>query len=437
MGWLFPIEPYSLATSEIESFTSFVIRLASKHVVSPGVLIRLCAERTGHLPPDAQAGCTPTKPGELVRPNETNQRLVEIISACTGRSASELTTLTFLPLIKAVDRSPSAYAQDIRWCPECLAQQFSTNAECYLKLGWHLSGSTHCAVHRLPLQDRCAICQSGQNTWKARGDLYCCTNCGAALSIPTDGAHPINSWQFDSPDLVELVDLLSKLNGASLPRQAPRECLERLFNQAWLNEDEQHFWRMIPRDECLAYLYCNKRISLTTARRLAYRLGLRLVDLLGGDITRTNRQLSQGWNSNLPAKLQPNPRVRIQNPEQVRASLESALAESEEKSPSLRSLAEAVGVSTGGLWYRFPEHCAQIVGAYKQRLDDEITHKRQLALDEIRTIRREVLNGTRQPEGKKAILREVMRRTGLAKHLVRHAIGQVYNDFSPIQDPKG
>lgn len=424
MAWLFPTAPYGLGTSDIESLGSYLLRLSIIHATAPLVLLRLCLRQARLTAPPAW----PLSPSLAVRPNSTTHVMARSIAEASGIPQADIGALTFLPLLHALDRSPETYSKEQRWCPECLAQQFADTGACYMKLSWHLKHYTHCEKHYLPLQDQCPACKAYQNTWKLRQNLYTCHHCGSPLGQIPENLETVEPWRFQHQDLVTMISYLARNRGTPLPEQGPRKFLQAVFDRAWRNDDEETVWARIPRDECLAYLYCAKPITLQTARRISHRLGVDLIDLLAGEATSTPRHIAQTWNLPLPTGLQRQQRRRLTNHAWLRKRLQDIVNAASSPSPSLKSIADDLHISTGGLWYHFPELCSIIVDRYKASMSAVRKNKYAQAETEINRLLREIKINQQPSLSKKEALRMLRESTGLPKHLLRNLIKNAFDN---------
>jgi len=91
---LYNLEPVGIGTTEVESFTGYISRLAQEHLVSPIILIKNSVSRLDQLPQVLSQNSLPaTAATNLNGFGETCERLVEILRKATFREDLYYTTL--------------------------------------------------------------------------------------------------------------------------------------------------------------------------------------------------------------------------------------------------------------------------------------------------------------------------------------------------------
>jgi hypothetical protein len=234
------------------------------------------------------------------------------------------------------------------------------------------------------------------------------------------------SWLFDQHDLIQLTEYIAR--GGSFCTDGPRISLNDTFNAAWDRSEEKIFYKKIPRDELLAYIHCNKPITLTTARRLALRTGISLVDFLCGVSKSTTRELDPNWSERLPLALQPKKRRRLPNKSATLKHLQAAVQRNDRL--SLSQVSKEIGVSTGGLFYIAPNLCNLLVQRHRELLQKEKEKKvesaRKLIADSIKTYE---CNFNTLP-GKKTLLKILYPSSGIPKHILRDNIEQAISQLA-------
>lgn len=430
MPRLFPVEPRALGTADVEGLSSYITRLATDHAISTTKLMEFVSAMGAETGASCPLGARTVQIPNLVRPNQTTEQLVNLLSVAAGLDRELLESTTFLALTASLDRGMGEFSADFRWCPGCMAESIAAGTPGYFKLQWHLRDIGHCATHRLLLVDRCPHCGNHQrSTYRSRDCAYCVV-CSGALGIISERPTRIASWDHDSSDLLSLVAQISAAPGLRFPEQGVRKALRHLFEEAWDAEEEERFWAMIPRDECLAYTTedCSRPMTLQSARRISYRLDMPLVDMLAGLTKGPTRTFDTGWNRDLPAPLRPNPRRRFPNRKLLLVRLQEFLQSDQTPPPSLRAVARALGVSVGGMRYHFPDQSQRIVEQYQAWRLAERQRKNLSAraaalsywVEQLRT-------PSDSAYSRKRALRELRASTGLPKELLRREISRVFD----------
>jgi hypothetical protein len=238
----------------------------------------------------------------------------------------------------------------------------------------------------------------------------------------------------EAPDLILLTKFISDGNSHALKTDGPRKALHEAFDYAWNRNEELEYFKKLPRDECLAYLHCNKPITLTTARRLAFRTGVPLVDLLCGSSIESTREIDANWRDELPDSLRPQKRKPYINVERVQEKIKQVLKDPQR--PSLREFSQQVGISTGGLAYYFYAQCTLISKRYKQRLAEEKNQKNEAAAHAVHSAILQWKKERIDAPSHKGLLKLLFPSSGLPKHVLRAEISRSLDSKSKSRRPE-
>lgn len=173
---LFPIGLEGAGTAEVESFASYVHRLAYEHGVYVGELVRYAV---GTQPKSCKAVFFYRKPQELVRPSLTTRALVEAFEFSTSVPSLTRGILWFLE--NPLSLSSEEVCDGFRWCTHCFVEMNELGIPPYFKLMWHMSSLSNCPIHGNCLVGVCPACGMGQETYRKFFPLDCCQHCGASL----------------------------------------------------------------------------------------------------------------------------------------------------------------------------------------------------------------------------------------------------------------
>jgi hypothetical protein len=424
-SYLFSLPLRGVGTADVESLSSYMCRMSAAHAASVRDIIeysflwlRQCSAQDVEMPFLTHS---PESLAYYVRPNATTARLVEALGHATLRT--ELHCGTFLALSSALGRCMGTFDQSMRWCPACIEEFLQARDEGYFKLQWLLCDVEHCAVHGVELVDRCPHCERHQNGCARRTRCTHCVYCDQPLSGGVRAAAGPGSWSVESADLLELVEEIASDVTLHYPAEGPRVVLSELFDRAWKREDELRLWKVIPRDECLSIVDGTTPVSLRTARRLSYRLGVRLIDLLAGTLAPTTAVLDISWTEKLPRAMRPKRRRARRDRARLRAALEDALRDGHSGKPiALRTVATKLGVSSGCLNYHFPETSRQLLKLHAAWRQAERARK----MIEARAAVLEYLvsHDSDREISRKGMLRALRARTKLPKDVLRLEIAK-------------
>lgn len=415
-----------MCSSEVESFPSYLHRIAYIHGVYVGELLRYSyayAMRNNIIHHDCSLPNYITVP-ELIRPNKVTTMLLDLFHQLTDQ---DMERGVFWVLNNCLGRSAGEIVEGFRWCPECFSEILNMGDEAYFKLIWHLTAINACPIHRTPLITECEFCGCTQISYIKNRAIGFCQDCGKSLSKRKKKLRPINiisSWEDIGLDIVELFKDIASLQPNSLPTDGIHKSIEDIFDYYWKVNREDEFYNSLSRDELLAIVYKQTPVSLKSARRIAYRLGIALCALLSGDAAKTSNMLDHEQFCTLPpgyleaSKKTKKDHVFILN--RIKVELKNS-----KTPPSLKRLAKQVCVSIGYLEYRHPVLVANVVDRYQAYCEEMMLkklHKAQSsALDFFLS---EKYNS--QTKSRKQAYRVLRAETGLPKHILKRAIHTAY-----------
>lgn len=428
MPYLLPLPLRGVGTPDVEAFGTYIHRLAIVHGVTTGKLLDHVLKWYAADHPEALNGLAGLQSTPdlcaYIRPNQATQQLVRILTHATGQK--ELRSGTFLALIDALDRSVGVFSARTRWCPSCMLEFEVVHDPGYLKLVWQLQAVTHCPTHGVLLRDKCTECGAHQSSFGKRNNCWTCCKCGEPLWRGVGSEEKSASWKTDGSDLIELVQLIANDPELTFPADGVRNALSAIFDKVWAQEQEGSFWELIPRDECINITTGHLPVSLTTARRLAFRLGIHLTDLLAGTVAMSPAVLDHAWTKVLPEEMRPRKRLRTHNKDKVREKLRGHLRRDEISSEplSLEVTARLADVSVGYLHYHFPTLARRVIERRREWIEKQQQMKRlktRAAVLEFFTSEKYSL----ERKSRKNALRVLRAETYLPKNLLRQEIATV------------
>jgi hypothetical protein len=422
-SFFFPVALQGLGTPDVESMSSYICRLSAAHRAPIGVLLRCGYEQ--HFSTSTTGEGVPNlarNPGSLaqyVRPNEMTSSVLEMLTATTGQK--DLRSGTFMCLDKALDRCMKTFQQSNRWCPRCFRDFADRGTEAYLKLAWSVATTTHCALHGDELEDKCRKCGSDQDGFGVRRSCSICVHCGSSLAKGSNSSHAPGAWQVDGADLDCLMIQIASNPDLSFSAGGVTRALEQVLDKAWREDSATELWKLVPRDELLAITCGVTPVTLAKVRRLSFRLGVRVTDLLSGSIKQTSAVLDPSWTEVLPKPIRPKRRLPRHDLRRLRASLDEALRDCRGTTPScLTQIARNLGVTGGCIRYHFPIHANGILRLYSAWRQRDTKQKREQAKQAVA----KYLNAVAPPLSisAKGALRDLRKRTSLPKDVLRQEI---------------
>ena len=180
---LYSLKPIGLEMPFIESLSSYLLRLATEHCVTPKKLImgEIAPLIMGNqyapemLSKNASTlfGNSDAKPA-INGMRDMRRSLVDALEQLTLRQDLRyLSCLTYQGVIK--DRS--LFRQNKAWCPECFEEWQQENKPIYEPLLWSFKDVNYCPNHNCQLSDRCLGCDSLQKAIANHSRLGYCDRC--------------------------------------------------------------------------------------------------------------------------------------------------------------------------------------------------------------------------------------------------------------------
>jgi hypothetical protein len=337
---LFRLEPKGLGTAGRESLSSFTMRLAHEHSVSPTCLASLVRYGIGSV----AGGCA----GDWNQPRISGASVsarVWTAALATLTGHGQLRALTMLSLGTAIS-SVGLMASRRRWCPECLASSHTSYLP-YGRLIWELAVVEACPEHKLVLADRCS-CGIALRKGRRIAQLpHICGGCGLSLSGTTVRTVATSS-QCRSARLVAALLAHPMFDRGGWPK--PYDGTGKFLRSAsglHFNGEPAKLARALGLSKGAFHGWCSAahRPAFSTLVKLADLLGSTLSDVLDGDASGTHPPTGR-----LPPAR---PTGRSLSPSERHRRIAERLKALGRKSPplSLSAASRIIGVS-GRLLYK-------------------------------------------------------------------------------------
>ena len=212
---LYSLPPKGIGTAQVESLTSYVMRLADAHAVSPGTLIR--QEIFPSLPTSPKrVSCAALHSLNGLGPYF--MQWVATLQELTSRN--DLHALTLLPW-RSILAADGILRRHRTWCPRCYEERRSQDGGVYDSLLWALTSVTACPVHEILLEERCPCCKKRPLPLSARGLAGVCNHCGAWLGTNASGPLPAEKER-DLDSRVQVAREVGILLSLNTPQNRPQ-----------------------------------------------------------------------------------------------------------------------------------------------------------------------------------------------------------------------
>jgi hypothetical protein len=368
---LYPLQPLGLGTPLIESFTSYITRLAAIHQVPTGVLLAqelapFISRYKGRNPKSLsniffhiffnQTGAWNGTGAMAVEPLDVLQKLTNQPS------------LRFLTLIswEKVLPTRNLLRKYNAWCPLCYTEWSQAGIPIHEPLLWSISTITIFPKHQQVLIHKCPNCHKNVYplAWNSRAG-FCC-QChywlGHSCSIEdvntlvnqdrewqAFAVHEVGKLLAYAPFLIELPQKETVANSIDL-------CIQKAtLGNAKAFASTMYLSSTVPRDWRTGHSLPQLNLLL----RVCYRLSISLIDIYLGKVTIDDPIVFK----DLPNSQQQRKTNRTFNPTKVREFLE--IQKDSEPPLSLREVAARIGYDPSDLYRHFPDLCRQISARYK------------------------------------------------------------------------
>jgi transcriptional regulator with XRE-family HTH domain len=355
---LYALTPCGLGTPYVESFSSYVTRLAEGHVVTVWRLIRHVFPQSLRRIPRCETRYAYPANGL----GKTSHIFLDSFQAATGRD--DLRLLTLSALQRAVSQ-PNIFRTTEAWCPGCLEHWRTIDEPIYSPLLWTIRAVTLCPVHASPLRERCPHCNSRFASLRVNARPGYCAICSQwlgsfdlPLSQDSVDEQQYNLWA--SASIGQVV--------AEMPDLEPNELQLRLIAnlKRCLRQSEgmtkQGLSALAGAGPCAFGAWTSGRVKPTLHHlcRLSYELKIPLIMLFKGVLAE--------WRGpeHLPQRFAPRkrPEHSVVGKPQLRETLAICLTEA--PAPSVAEVARRLNFRRAQtLWFREPQLCRQIAARHR------------------------------------------------------------------------
>jgi len=396
---LYGLKPIGIGTSEVESLTGYINRLADAHLITATRLLKhelLPRVREEKSLDEGQIAI-----GEVWLRRETINNLgrrINGLSLTTERWIKALESLTgqsklrFLTLLdwKAALFNHKLLSAFPRWCPACFEDWRSAGQPIYELLIWRLYPVTICLKHQRRLQSQCRRCLREAMTFSARSRPGYCSTCGRWMGASSESEKHSQEW-LSREELewqIWVANNLGELLAASptLASPPPKNAIGRFIAQNLAMRPgvtPTEFGRELGVEHSVIRVWLRDEFTMhvESMLKICSRLGVSLLQMITG-----SEPLSNG-ESVAPSAVKPDPieirkrwRPTEANLEILRREMVSAL-ETEFPPPSLRAIARRLNIAPRSLLYHEPDLWRQIVDR-RATYFTELTARIRQALEE-------------------------------------------------------
>lgn len=374
---LYALEPLGVGTSNVESLTGYMTRLAEAHSVSLRTLV--IQELLPLLQRDYLSNPFRNTLGSFWKEAARALNGTGILASDWTQALEHLTlrtdlrVLTLLPWASVLTQQ-RLLRMNRAWCPDCFMEWQAAGKPIYEPLLWNVSAVSLCVRHQRILLEQCPYpdCKATLPMLASYFRPGYCSKCSRWLGVtvdPSDIPWTTEQWNWQiwvADSIGELVahnpDLIVTPHRRNIPdlitayrEQSADDSMRILAAQLQLSRRTLIAWkqgRQIPQMESFM--------------RLCYCCGVSLYDAFTSQSETLD--LDKLRIQSLPDIPNPTGKRRRRIPldvDQIRKSLETVLASEEQPPPSMRTVAKRLNYSPRELREHFPELSHAISNRYK------------------------------------------------------------------------
>lgn len=375
-----------VATPEVESLRSYLLRLAAEHSMIPRELVMTVASRQAHFRPDANQNVI-WRGFPVSGTSERAERLATMLSEATG---VDLAPATFARFRQVISARRLCHAQTSRYCPECVRRRVE-GTHVHAPLLWELQVVNACPVHgsRLRSTAECSAPPSARLAVNRRVSLPgVCGQCGSIgfrCTGTSDLAGERDLWVADQAGKLLA---LSAAESTSLTREMLTAGIREVVNMRFDGQPVRAAIRArLARATVLHWIEGAEAVELAALFELAHLAAADVPELFRG------RYVGVGATADLPVssgitRILP-PRYERHDWTSVHAALLDAA--NDDGMPSLLSVLAPFGIDSSDARRRYPTECRTVARRHDasrrkrwQRVYDSSYAAFSAAADELR-----------------------------------------------------
>ncbi|WP_158234715.1 TniQ family protein [Lentibacillus sediminis] len=349
--FLYSLNPIMNEGKDVESLSSYLIRLANAHKVSVGILTsKILKEYLRAHKLKYATNIYLAHSSHINGLGEFSEINVKILEKLTGqRKLSNLTLIKFREVFSKKKLMKTTRA----WCPDCLQLMKENSLPLYEKLIWNINHYDVCVKHSTFLKTTCAQCGMLQNIIHVKSSIGYCQYCFSWLGeIKRDSDDNFeNRFEesiYNSEQIEEMFNyFFNSIKVQSEPRISSLNFINNKLRENSALKDFSLTKLDITQDSLLAYGVGKTMPEINMLLKISRFLEVSFVEILNGQVKKVSLK-----NINDQSKI-----VHYNHKshyEKVKKYLEDVI-ESQNDYISIISLSERLNVSRITLSSRFPE----------------------------------------------------------------------------------
>ncbi len=417
---LYSIDPIGLGTPHVESLTSYTVRLARAHHVTPGALTaRQIGPMLGHYRVEEPGYVNVSGAFHTINGHETRAgKWIAALEALTLRS--DLSALTLRPWRNVIPSKYAACRTHKSWCPEC----FRSDREPYERLVWSFCLATVCTVHCSPLVTECPTCESSLPMLGSAEYTAHCVRCNAELA----GENPKGGQSLPAAalkhELANARQLESLLDVVDLQNPPSRGRVGLVVTQLWRSLRPQETPALLKRYRKPGTLAQN-RPSLSTLVAICRTADITLGEFMSAPL----ESLRCAPKSDVGIAIKKRAPCRRIDRAALHAKFQSLVDSCQVPPPSLTAAANALECGRPALRKCSPALCSVVTKRYQEFMAKRANERRQQVRGEVRDAVSKLKSAGTIPTERR-VAKELLQPVAMTSAVAREAF-QYYTSGSP------
>lgn len=445
---LYHLEPIGMESPWVESFTSYVARLAAAHQVYVRALVTdeiLPSLKQSHLHRDGAPRYDHLttfwkRSATLNGTSPTTSTWVDALEQLTRRQ--DLRFLTMLPWAEVLS-CRGCVRRTQAWCPACYQEWRETEQPIYQPLLWALEVIKVCPRHGIRLHERCPYQDCGQNLPHLAPHLQLgyCSHCQRWLGASSSGegvsastADTEQVWHCWANGAVgEMVAATPQF--MTVPRQEAFAATIRNYIQQKLGGNFSLFARKLRVHRRTAWEWGEEqqKPQLAALLHVCAYFGVTPTDFFFRSLLETVLPPQPSETSQASAK-KARKSYRKFAAERLYAALDAALQNEEMPPPSMQELGRRLGYDASHLAKHFPEHCHEISARYRRFQQSQRLSRLQQACSEVKQMARTLYSQKRFPS-ERQVGKGLNKRGALREYAIRAALKDTVRTIGDLEAP--
>lgn len=390
---LFSLAPIGTGTIHQEALSSYIVRLARAHSVSPAVLCnRELLPATEIQVRRVVNNFSMTYAKTVNGLNKYATEATKGLQLLTGRK--DLESCTLLPWKEVLDnKAVGLLHPHPRWCPACFIGWRMQSKDPYWPLLWFLSPATQCPTHGKLLEEHCPHCGSHQPFIPKHNHLDYCSRCGESLAFLTDPINPRKEFpgkaisRFASESVAEMITRNPNAHEFATHARLTERLRELIRILGDGNTEEMHRKLGLRQKATTSWWRDGERPMVRSLLVVCYRINTTPVELLEKRLPETLEPRSDSFPSKLANRRPPS----MKEADQLRQKLQEFLSLEGAAFP-LVEVARQMGHPRTYLKYWFPNECRAICDHFRVFRRNRSIERKLRFISETEMIAREIFS---------------------------------------------